>query len=301
MRFYKCYECILFFNCFQMINSFLFNQRNLINSRIFFSSNENIDLIQSDSNKLNPSEKCKTILYQPQGIGVLSTLGIKKQIDKYPQGSVVGFSMDSNDLPFFVFSDLSTHTRNLLVNNSASLSVMEYGFNDVSDSRVMLTGDIKKIKNEKVIEDYKNLYLRNHPDSLWITFGDFNVYKMDKIKAIYFVGGFGRANRVKMDDYLKSKPDIFIHNIEANIDFIMENYFELIGRILLSKIRNIVSFDVKNVDSWGINFNIKYSNNYDINFHTRITRNNKKFFRIPFSKKVYNLFDIKDELKKIDI
>ena len=52
----------------------------------------------------------------------------------------------------------------------------------------------------------------------------------------------------------------------------------------------ILAFQIKSVDCYGINFYVKLS-----------TCSDKLFFRIYFDNKVNNLFDIEDELKKIDI
>ena len=82
-------------------------------------------------------------------------------------GSLVGFSLDSMDKPFFIFSDLSLHTRNLLINNYASLCVNEYGFKTATDSRISITGNFDKKNKEKY---YIEKYIKYHPNADWVNF-----------------------------------------------------------------------------------------------------------------------------------
>ena len=289
MRFYKCYQCFFFFNCLEIAESYLYS-RNRIGSFKFYNDDfNNFELSKFYTNKLDTCQECKTILYQPAGVGVLSTLG-NGETQCYPQGTVVGYSMDHDGLPFFVFTDLSIHTINLLENNSASLCVMEYGFNNILDSRVMLTGDVRAIDDKLIKDKYKNMYLDSHPNEEWIRYESSYVFKMNKLVNMNLVCGLGNEKKVNIRDYLKSNPDVFIHNIEQNIDYINDNYYSLLGVILIKKFNNLISFQIKSVDCHGINLYIKLSNCRD-----------KLFFRIYFDNRVNNLFDIEDELKKIDI
>lgn len=227
------------------------------------------------SNKIPAAIESKTILSQNKAYGVLSTVNRKSYLLGYPYGSIVSFALDEDDKPFFIFSDLSLHTRNLMINNSVSLCVTEYGFNSASDSRVSITGTIKK--QNKNIDYYKEKFMKYHPQADWINLPDFRVYCMDEIKDISFIGGFGRALKIKVKDYNSVKCDPFIFNMDEIIEYINEHYYKYLLKYLNGKMNvEIKKFKIKNVDSNGIN--ILFSDN---------------LLRIPFDSSVKNFEELK--------
>ena len=228
-------------------------------------------------NKLSPNVEAKTILSQKKAYGVLSTLNRKSFIKNYPYGSIVSFSLDEDGHPFFIFSDISLHTRNILANNSISLCVTEYGFCSASDSRVSITGNL--IINEENNNYYKEKYLKYHPGADWINFPDFKVYSMNEIKDIAFVGGFGRALKIKVKDYKSANPDPFIFEMDYIIEYINKHYYKYLIKHL-----ELDSLKIKNVDSKGINI-----------------LSNNQVLRVSFDKMANNFDELRHEIAKLFI
>lgn len=67
---------------------------------------------QSTAARLSMAEEVRTLIEQSIGYGVISTNS--DQFPGYPTGSVVGFALEDNGNPFFVFSTMSAHTRDVL-------------------------------------------------------------------------------------------------------------------------------------------------------------------------------------------
>lgn len=63
---------------------------------------------------------------QSIGFGVLSTNSV--QYSGFPTGSVVGFWLDAQGLPFFSFSTMSAHTTDVNADGKVSLTVMASDF-----------------------------------------------------------------------------------------------------------------------------------------------------------------------------
>ena len=185
-----------------------------------YGTNSKYQVIGKKFNRLSPEVEAKTILSQNNGYGILSTLNRKKSVKGYPYGSLVGFSLDKNDKPFFIFSNLALHTRNILINNKVSLYVNEYGFKTATDSIVSLTGYLIPINENE--DYYKNRYMKEHPTADWINFPDFYVYLMEDIKDISFVGGFASAVKIKINDYNSAEPDPLIMLIKILINYLLK-------------------------------------------------------------------------------
>ena len=115
------------------------------------------------------AEEIKTLIQQSIGFGVLSTNSL--QFSGYPTGSVVGFQTDENGFPFFAFSTMSAHTKDLEFDGRTSLTVMAKNFQGAAEGRVVLVGDIKRIDDETTIVDLRSQYRARHKDAYWIDFG----------------------------------------------------------------------------------------------------------------------------------
>ena len=125
----------------------------------------------------------------------------------FPGGSVVGFAVDDEGRPIFVFSGMSSHTQDLLADPRCSLTVASKEFKGAADGRVNLMGLCKLVRGKEEIEDAKAVYLKKHPNAFWVNFGDFNFFRMDDLEAIRFVGGFARAGSISPNEYKEARPD----------------------------------------------------------------------------------------------
>ena len=100
-------------------------------------------------------------------------------------------------------SDISQHTKNINKNNSISLLIPEKGLISSKEKRVTFTGNVNKVIDEYENNYLKDLYLKSHENAYWLKYIDFNMYRMDNIKDIYYIGGFGKATKISVEKYLK--------------------------------------------------------------------------------------------------
>ena len=161
---------------------------------------------QKNAPRISFAEEVRTLIDQSIGYGVLATNSI--QFAGYPTGSVVGFSLDEHGLPFFVFSSMSAHTKDIMNDNKVSLTITSKDFKGASEGRVVLIGDISlpiTDTDEKI--KLREKYLTKHKDAYWIDFGDFSFHRMSSLLTVRFVGGFAMAGSVSPEDYISASPD----------------------------------------------------------------------------------------------
>lgn len=123
---------------------------------------------QAGLKRLSFAEEVRTLLDQSIGFGVLST---SSALTGFPSGSVVGFQLDEQGLPFFSFSTMSAHTNDLLENGKASLTVMAKDFKGAADGRVNIAGIIKKVVDDEKKAELRTQYRLRHKDAYWVDFG----------------------------------------------------------------------------------------------------------------------------------
>ena len=170
----------------------LINKRNIIT----FDNNNIIKHNKYDTNL----EKINSILSEKNKYGFLSTISVNKITKDFPYGSIVGYSIDEDKKPIFCFSNLSSHTKNIQNNSKTSLVITENNFSGLQNFRFTITGNIiKKNKNE-----FYDVYYKDHPDEFWINYEDFEIYKMETVNEISFVGGFANAGKIRLKDYFKN-------------------------------------------------------------------------------------------------
>lgn len=130
-----------------------------------------------------PSKQARSLIEYSTGYAVLSTLS--KKNPGFPAGSVVGFALDAQGLPFFAFSTMSGHTQDLLQNVKgapAALTVTANGFKGAADARVTLVGSVSKVDGDE-IKPLRDLYLQKHTNAFWVDFGDFKWFHMKTLQV----------------------------------------------------------------------------------------------------------------------
>ena len=127
---------------------------------------------QESAPKLGWPTDIRTLVQYNHGFAVISTHS--KANPGYPGGSVVGFAPDDEGRPLFVFSGMSTHTQDLLVDPRCSVTIASKEFKGAADGRVNLMGKCELIKDPQVTATAKETYLKKHPGAFWVDFGDFN-------------------------------------------------------------------------------------------------------------------------------
>lgn len=159
---------------------------------------------QQNAPKLGWPTDIRTLVEYNHGFAVMSTHS--KANPGYPGGSVVGFAPDEQGRPIFIFSGMSTHTQDLLVDPRCSVTIAAKEFKGAADGRVNLMGQCHLIKGADEIEKAKEIYMKKHPNAFWVSFGDFNWFRLE-VENIRFVGGFARAGSVTVGEYTAAKPD----------------------------------------------------------------------------------------------
>lgn len=160
---------------------------------------------QESAARLSFAEETRTLIEQSLGYGVLSTNSI--QFPGYPTGSIVGFATNEEGLPFFSFSTMSAHTKDISKDGRVSLTITSKDFKGAAEGRVVLIGDIEPVTQSEDVASMREKYLARHKDAYWVQFGDFLFYKMTKLIAIRFVGGFAMAGSLAVEDYKSALPD----------------------------------------------------------------------------------------------
>jgi putative heme iron utilization protein len=136
--------------------------------------------------------------------GTLSTIGNSKSggaLRGFPCGGVVGYASDARGAPTFALSAMSQHTRDVMENPRATLTVTCGEFESVADGRVSLSGFVRVIEDEEERREAREAYLKTHPGAYWVDFGDFTWFKMTDIAGCRIVGGFARAGSVSASEY----------------------------------------------------------------------------------------------------
>ena len=148
----------------------------------------------------NSLENVINLVKQEKAYCYLSTINYSNKLLDFPHTSIVGFSVDDKGYPILAMSDISQHTKNIKKNDKVSILVQTIGLKDQTGKRTGLTGIIKKVEDDE-IDKYKKIYKQYHKNAFWIDFPDFKFYKLELIKDIYYIGGFGRATKISVNKY----------------------------------------------------------------------------------------------------
>ena len=161
-----------------------------------------------------------------------------KSADGWPYGSLITVAFDYDLSPILLFTTLSDHTRNLAVDNRASLLFEETSRlkNPQTGPRVSVLGKITKTTEPA----HQRRFLAQHPEAaLYAGFGDFAFFRMS-ITRVHFVGGFAKAIWFKAPDILsdakasaavaKAEKGVLSHMNEDHGDAVDHYANALLGR-----------------------------------------------------------------------
>ncbi len=111
------------------------------------------------------------------------------QLPGYPYGTAVPLVVDAAQQPWLLISALAEHTKNLLADARASLTIVEAGATNVQDAaRATLVGRIEPGQPGPAL---LRRYLRYQPDAEQYLALDFQFFRMT-VERIRFIGGVGR-------------------------------------------------------------------------------------------------------------
>jgi len=116
------------------------------------------------------------------------------------------FGLDDYGRPIFSLSGISTHKQDLVDDPCAAFSVQAKNFAGLDDGRLALIGDVTKVPEEET-KKAREQYLAKHPGHFWVDFGDFDFFRMDKIVAVRYNGGFARFGAFTPEEYMEAKAD----------------------------------------------------------------------------------------------
>ena len=145
-------------------------------------------------------------LFRSSNTAILSTLS--KSTDGYPFGSFVTTVSHSNRELFIYASDIAEHTKNILNDSKAcvTLSSVNNQGDKQASSRLSLMGDLTKISSED-IKNCQARFFKFLPESeKYSDIHGFNFYRLKILKARW-IGGFGQIGWLDTTHWTTSTPD----------------------------------------------------------------------------------------------
>jgi putative heme iron utilization protein len=148
--------------------------------------------------------------------GILGTLSTEDVSKGFPTGSIVPFALDQLGRPFILTAGIARHTRNLRQDNRASLFIHDgQAVGDPQTSwRASINGHFVQLRTdqedsegcERISEDeYAQLlarYSQRVPKATsYLKTHAFRFWRMNTIKSIRYIAGFGRICSFAGDDY----------------------------------------------------------------------------------------------------
>lgn len=161
---------------------------------------------QASAARLSMAEEVRTLIDRSLMYGVLSTNSV--QLAGYPTGSVVGFELDEAGKPFFVFSTMSSHTKDISQDKRASLTVLASDFKGAAEGRVVIIGNVVQVTDQDRRSALREKYLSRHKDAYWIDFGWVRLPATEGKVSIIFAGIFHISTWIilNLSDMLAALP-----------------------------------------------------------------------------------------------
>ena len=223
-------------------------------------------------------EKNAAVLLRESNEGVLST--ISKKFEGYPFGSFTTFTTDRNRTVIIYASGLAQHTKNLVQNSKASLTIYNLKKNgDQQDSqRLTLLGDLVLADNQDDCKERFSLFL---PHSVnYHKMHDFSFYKL-LINQARWIGGFGQIAWLKPEQWVDSEPK-WLEREKSIINHMNDDH----SNSIISTLHAQLGIKDSKAEMVAINTDGYY------------VRSNNELMFIKFHKCCTNLKDFKDELVK---
>ena len=187
----------------------------------------------------------------------------------YPFGSTVDFATDATGHPIFCLAPLAIHTRNIQGDGRCSLTVKMSGWGGLANARVTIFGDVQRLPGGEyqtaANEIFKAKYHgRKEAIDMEDRWGDYTYYRMNRIVDVYFVGGFGTLNWIKLDEYMGTSPDTIVTSQSGRS--VVETLNELNARFsarLAREMSKVLELDVDDlwiisIDRRGIDVRVRY-------------------------------------------
>jgi len=138
-----------------------------------------------------------------QNYGVLSTLSV--EVEGYPFGSVTPYCLNRQGQPVILISGIAQHTKNIIADSKVSLTVLEFGKENVqTHGRLTYLANAKRLEADE--PHSKERYFRYFPSSRkYDEVHDFSFYELELVRARY-IGGFGNIHWLNQEELLLANP-----------------------------------------------------------------------------------------------
>ncbi len=185
-------------------------------------SNHDAPSADADEVRLPPApepthaERCRTLLATERRAS-LSTLAVDPA--GYPYASVASYALDERGDPLLLISMMAEHTQNALRDPRASLLVAEPvpdGADPLASGRATLLGDLTQVPDEERPAVRARYVAANPTAEYYVDFGDFAFFRL-AVRAIRYIGGYGRMSWVDAADYALAEPDPLAGDAAAGI------------------------------------------------------------------------------------
>ena len=144
-------------------------------------------------------------LFRSSNEAILST--ISKKFDGFPFGSYITYVTGRNRSIYLYASDIAEHTKNLLNNPKACITVSRSKDEEdkQNSSRLTIMGNLREISDD-ILEDCKARFHKFLPESkTYSQMHDFKFYEL-KTENIRWIGGFGEIAWLKKDNWISEEP-----------------------------------------------------------------------------------------------
>ncbi|HXJ77108.1 MAG TPA: DUF2470 domain-containing protein [Candidatus Methylomirabilis sp.] len=151
------------------------------------------------------AERARTLMARER-TGMLSS--VSRRHPGHPFGSLMPYALDDSGRPLFLISTLAMHTQNLEADPRASLFVAEStaAEDPLAVGRITVMGSVGRVPPSEVPSS-RTTYLARHANaSNWVDFEDFSFWRL-QIVDVYWVGGFGAMDWLRVPDYEAARPD----------------------------------------------------------------------------------------------
>lgn len=131
-----------------------------------------------------------------------AALAVNEPESNIPLVSRIAFAYCANQGLFFAASDLSLHSKCLLLRDDCSLLIGEAGKGDgLAHPRVTIVGKVSRMSNDWTGRaQCREAFLARHPKAeLYIDFADFGFYPL-AVERAFLNGGFGKAYHLTKED-----------------------------------------------------------------------------------------------------
>lgn len=181
----------------------------------------------------------------------------------YPCGSFVDFATDDSGHPLFSFSPLAIHTRNLLANPQCSLLVQNPGWSGLANARVTVLGDVYPLSAQQ--QDWAHdHFMAKHQHVASQQWRNFDYFRMEVIRDIYFIGGFGTVTWLDVKAYESARPDVIAKHGSEQILKDLNNMFSKRLKEVLSADADVDDAAFISIDTQGTDVRVRQGAQYKV-------------------------------------